>query len=523
MKGDATRRTRVTMCRRIILPGMRALMLLVGLPLAAIQSQVASDSLCPPAIMREFRGVWVATVNNMDWPSRSDLSTADQQRELLAILDRAAELKMNAIVFQVRPEADALYASKYEPWSRYLTGQQGRSPSPFWDPLAFAVAEAHKRGLELHAWFNPYRAAFWRDSTKARGHISRRRPWLVVPYAQYLWMDPGLAEVRQLFIRSVVDVVGRYDIDGVHIDDYFYPYPENNSAGQKIEFPDARTYAAYRRAGGELGKSDWRRRNVDRLIREFYTAVKAEKKWVKVGISPFGIWRPGVPPTTTAGLDQFEELYSDVRKWLREGWLDYVAPQLYWPVRPPEQSYPVLLQWWVDENVKARHVFPGLALYKLPITGLRKMRPEDIIEEILITRDMRGADGHLLFNARIVMDNVDGITDRLAVIYGEPALVPASPWLDKVAPDKPAVRVVRDTTTGDDVVRFSPRAQQRIAWWVVQSRANEAWQTTILPGAQRTHILNYGSDVVSVVAVDRTGNVSAATVIRVPARAEGVP
>jgi uncharacterized lipoprotein YddW (UPF0748 family) len=503
---------------------MRRILALLALPIvAAAQSAPVPDSVCPPPIMREFRGVWVATVNNMDWPSRQDLSTEDQQRELLAILDRAAELKMNAIVFQVRPEADALYASRYEPWSRYLTGRQGRAPSPAWDPLAFAVAEAHKRGLELHAWFNPYRAAFWRDSAKSRTHISRQRPWLVVPYAQFLWLDPGLTEVRQLFIRSVIDVVRRYDIDGVHIDDYFYPYPETDRAGQRIEFPDARTYAAYRRAGGDLEKSDWRRRNVDRLISQFYSAVKAEKKWVKVGISPFGIFRPGIPATTTAGLDQFEELYSDVRKWLREGSLDYVAPQLYWPVRPPEQSYPVLLQWWVDENVKGRHVFPGLALYKLPISGPRKMRPEDIVEEILITRQTRGAEGHLLFNARILMDNVDGITDRLAVLYGEPALLPASPWLDRVAPDKPAVRVARDSASGADVVSFSPRAKQRIERWVVQTRANDAWQTTILPGAARTHILNQESDLVSVAAVDRTGNVSAAAVVRLPGRAEGIP
>jgi uncharacterized lipoprotein YddW (UPF0748 family) len=501
---------------------MRTIVVLLALPIVAAQPQVVQDSLCPPPIMREFRGVWVATVNNMDWPSRPDLSTAEQQQELLAILERAAELKMNAIVFQVRPEADALYASRYEPWSRYLTGRQGRKPSPAWDPLAFAVAEAHKRGLELHAWFNPYRAAFWRDSSTARTHVSRQRPWLVVPYAQFLWMDPGLPEVRQLMTRTVLDVVRRYDIDGVHIDDYFYPYPEM-AAGQKIEFPDARTYARYRRAGGTLERSDWRRRNVDRLVREFYSAVKAEKKWVKVGISPFGIWRPGVPPTTTAGLDQYDELFSDVRKWLHEGWLDYVAPQLYWPVRPPEQSYPVLLQWWVEQSLKGRHVWPGLALYKLPITGPRKMSPDDIIEEIEITRHQPNATGHILFNASVLTRNVEGIADRLAAAYAEPALVPAFPWLDKVAPAKPTVRVVRDSSSGENVVRFSPREKQKIGWWVVQSRANGAWRTTILPGADRTHILNdAASDVVSVAAVDRTGNVSVAAVVRLPRGAEAI-
>jgi uncharacterized lipoprotein YddW (UPF0748 family) len=491
------------------------------LAVALLQAQIALTDSAPPAVMREFRAVWVATVNNLDWPSRSDLSTAEQQQELLAILDRAAELKMNAIIFQVRPEADALYASKYEPWSRYLTGRQGRAPSPFWDPLAFAVAEAHKRGLELHAWFNPYRAAFSRDSEMSSSHVARRRPRLVVPYAQYLWMDPGIPEVRGLMIRTVLDVVRRYDVDGVHIDDYFYPYPELNAAKEKIEFPDAKSYAAYRRQGGKLDKSDWRRRNVNLLVREFYAAVKNEKPWVKVGISPFGIWRSGIPPTTTAGIDTYDELFADSRKWLRDGSLDYIAPQLYWPVLPPEQSYPVLLKWWVDESIKGRHVWPGLAVYKIPITGPRKMSPDDIVQEIQLTRETPGATGHVLFNAKVLMNNAEGIADRLAQTYAEPALIPASPWLDKVPPSRPSVRVVRDSATGESEIRFAPRTEkgERVWQWIVQSRvaATGMWRTTLLPGSNRTHILKgdeSAADVVSVTAVDRVGNVSAATVVR---------
>jgi uncharacterized lipoprotein YddW (UPF0748 family) len=497
---------------------MRRLAMLLALPaLAAAQAPGAADSVQPPAVMREFRAVWVATVNNLDWPSRRDLSTAEQQAELLAILDRAAELRMNAIVFQVRPEADALYASKFEPWSRYLTGRQGRAPSPWWDPLAFAVAEAHKRGLELHAWFNPYRAAFERDSANASSHVSRRRPRLVVPYAQYLWMNPGIPEVRRLMIRAVLDVVRRYDVDGVHIDDYFYPYPELNSAKQKIEFPDAKTYAAYRRDGGKLDKGDWRRRNVNVLIRELYAAVKDDKRRVKVGISPFGIWRPGVPPTTTAGVDIYAELFADARKWLRDGSLDYIAPQLYWPVQPPEQSFPVLLKWWVDESVKGRHVWPGLAVYKIPITGPRKMSTDDIAQEIQITRETAGATGHVLFNAKVLMNNAEGIADRLAQLYAEPALVPASPWLDKVPPSMPRAREVSDSTTGERIIRFAPRAEERIWRWVVQSRVNGVWHTTLLPGTQRIHILKgdeAGADAVTVAAVDRVGNISATRVVR---------
>ena len=496
---------------------MRLIAALLTLPLVAAAQSTPVDDSVPPAVMREFRGVWVATVTNMDWPSRPDLSTSDQQRELLAILDRAAALNMNAIILQVRPEADALFASKYEPWSRYLTGEQGKAPSPFWDPLAFAVTEAHKRNLELHAWLNPYRAAFNRQLPTSRNHITKRHPALIVPYDQYLWMNPGLTDVRNIAIRSVLDLVRRYDVDGIHIDDYFYPYPETNPAGQKLEFPDSRTYAAYRRGGGQLSKGDWRRRNVDTFIRELYSVVKAEKKWVKVGISPFGIWRPGVPPTTMAGVDEYDELYADARKWEREGWLDYIAPQLYWPVQPLEQSYPVLLQWWVEQNTKARHVWPGLALYKLPITGPKKMSADDIVQEIQITRQTPGATGHVLFNAQVLMQNVEGIADRLAQVYVDPALVPASPWLAKTAPSKPNVRVSRDSTSGTTVLHFAPREGQHIRQWVVQSRQSGVWRTTLLPGTERTYILKGdegAADLVSIAAVDRAGNAGAAIVVR---------
>jgi uncharacterized lipoprotein YddW (UPF0748 family) len=478
------------------------------------QNPSTIDTLRPPPVTRELRGVWVATVQNMDWPSRADLSTDEQQRELIAILDRAAGLNMNAIIFQVRPEADAFYKSQMEPWSRYLTGRQGKAPDPLWDPLEFAVDEAHKRGLELHAWFNPYRAAFNREVPTAPTHITKRAPAQVRRYAQYLWLDPGLPEVRQQMIRTVVDVVKRYDIDAVHIDDYFYPYPEVQN-GQRIPFPDERTYATYQRGGGTMSLGDWRRNNVNVLIREFYGAVKGEKMWVKVGISPFGIWRPGNPPSIQAGIDQYDELYADARKWLLDGSLDYIAPQLYWPVRPPEQSYPVLARWWAEQNVKGRHVWPGLALYKLPITGPRKMSANDIIEEIDTTRATPGVNGHIHFNATVLMQNVEGIADRLARAYVEPALVPASPWLDQVPPGRPIAAAARDSAVID--VRFAPDGQQRIAWWVVQARVGESWRTSILPGVERRHILQgdaAAANLVSVIAVDRSGNASIPAIVR---------
>ena len=501
-----------------------ALGLVLGLALLGptiAEGQTPPDSIRPPVVAREFRAVWVATVRNMDWPSKAGLSTDEQQRELIAILDRAAALKMNAIIFQVRPEADALFKSDLEPWSRFLTGTQGQAPDPAWDPLEFAVEEAHKRGLELHAWFNPYRAAFNRELPTARTHVTKRFPSSIVPYGQYLWMDPGLPDVRRRMIGTVVDVVKRYDVDAVHIDDYFYPYPEIRN-GERIPFRDDGSYAQYQREGGTLDKADWRRRNVNLLIREFYAAVKGEKMWVKVGISPFGIWRPGFPPTTTAGIDTYEELYADARKWLNDGDLDYIAPQLYWPIQPAEQSYPVLLRWWAEQNLKGRHVWPGLALYKLPITGPRKMSADDIVQEIFATRETPGATGHVHFNATVLMQNVEGIADRLVAVYAEPALVPASPWLDQVPPDRPIASATREGANGGGAegrteVRFAPAAPARIGWWVVQTRTGETWRTEILPGAERRVILNDAAapvDWVSVIAVDRSGNASPPAIVR---------
>jgi uncharacterized lipoprotein YddW (UPF0748 family) len=474
----------------------------------------ADTAVTPPAIAREFRGLWVATVDNMDWPSRRDLTTEQQQAELLAILDRASALHMNAIVLQVRPEADALYESRLEPWSRYLTGTQGRAPNPRWDPLAFAVREAHKRGLELHAWFNPYRAQYVRGEQVAPSHVSVRHPGWVVPYGPYRWMNPGITAVRQRMVDVLVDVVDRYDIDGVHIDDYFYPYPETRG-GRTIPFPDAATYRAYLRNGGDLSRGDWRRRNVDLLVRQFHAAVRAEKPWVKVGISPFGVWRPDNPPGIRAGIDTYSELFADSRKWLREGWLDYLAPQLYWPVSPPEQSYPVILKWWVEENVKGRHVWPGLPLYKLPIPGPKAMRAQDIIQEILLTRQQPGATGHIHFDASILMQNVNGIADRLAPVYSEPALVPASPWLDSIAPAAPRVSLA--IGSGSVSLRIVPGDDQRVRWWVVQRHSSAGWRSAIVSGQETSYTLSAddaGADVMSVTAVDRSGNAGKPTLLR---------
>lgn len=435
-----------------------------------------------PPMLREFRGVWVATVGNMDWPSKRTLSTAEQQAELRAILDRAQALKLNAVIFQVRPAADALYESSLEPWSEFLTGTQGKRPDPFWDPLAFAIEEAHARGIELHAWFNPYRAGFVNGkSPTAASHLRRTNPALVKKYGPYLWMDPGEKAVRARTVRVVVDVVKRYDVDGIHLDDYFYPYPENDRRGRVLPFPDATSYARYRKAGGKLDKADWRRDNVNTLVRELDEAVHKAKPWVRFGISPFGIWRPGYP-AQIKGFDAYEKLYADARKWLREGWVDYFTPQLYWPTTKVAQSYPVLLDWWASENVLQRHLWPGNFTSLAGGRGSTAFPVSDLIEQIRLTRLQPGASGNVHFSMKSFLKNQAGMNDTLQEgPYATVALPPASPWLPNTPPSAPVAQLQR----GRESMQLRLGASGRTApWqWVVRLRTDTAWITMVLPGA----------------------------------------
>jgi len=484
---------------------------------AALATRIAAAQ-APQPVDREFRAVWVATVGNIDWPSKQGLSTWEQQRELLAILDRVVALNMNAVVFHIRPGADALYASPYEPWSQYITGRQGRGPEPPWDPLAFAVEQAHKRGLELHAWFNPYRAAYNRDTAIARTHIAKTNPKLVRQYGRFLWMDPGDPEVRRRSLRANVDVVKRYDVDGVHIDDYFYPYPENDASGKRIDFPDSETYDKYVASGGKLAKDDWRRSNVDKLIEAMYKGVHAAKPWVRVGISPFGIWRPG-NPAQIKGFDAYAEIYADSKKWLQNGWADYFVPQLYWPIAPPDQSFPVLYDWWLSQNTKHRHMWPGLATYRISETGQRRITSQEIVAEIDTMRARNTSLGHVHFNMTALMKGPDSLNERLLSRYAFPALVPASPWLGAKAPGAPSARIVHDTATGDLVMRLTPAqgGGERVWLWTVRSYANGRWVNEVLPGWLRAHRLAESATTrVVVTAVSRTGVESRSVEVRVP-------
>jgi uncharacterized lipoprotein YddW (UPF0748 family) len=483
------------------------------LPALAVER---TQVLTPAPMMREFRAVWVATVDNIDWPSKRTLTTNEQKLELIRIMDVAKSMNLNAIIFQVRPSADALYASKYEPWSEYLTNQQGRRPNPYYDPLEFAVQEAHKRGMELHCWFNPYRALHPAQKNPLdRQHIGKTNPDVVKKYGPYLWMDPSEPLVQRRSLDVMLDVVRNYDVDGVHIDDYFYPYKVNGPDGKPLDFPDEPSWRRYRAGGGTLSRDDWRRKSVDDFIRNLYDGIKREKRWVKFGISPFGIFRPGYPEGIKAGVDQYADLYADARKWFVEGWCDYYTPQLYWPVRQTAQSYPRLLDWWAQQNAKRRHLWPGNFTGRTnPAEG--DWKPAEVLEQIDITR-RRGAMGNAHFSMRAFMKNYNGITDALRNgPYREPALVPASPWLDAKAPNAPRVTLNRGTD-GKITVRWQPNGDDDIRFYSVSTQAGQVWQRPEVGTATEVVITPItGSPTrIAVTAIDRAGNASRATVMRV--------
>ncbi len=468
---------------------------------------VESTNIRPPPVPLEFRGAWVATVGNIDWPSKPGLPAARQKAEFVAILDRLVQMRMNAVILQVRPTGDAFYESKLEPWSYYLTGQMGRQPEPFYDPLTFAVDEAHRRGLELHAWFNPFRALH--PSAKggvAINHISRLRPDLTRKYGSLLWSDPGEPEVQAHSLRVILDVVRRYNVDGIHIDDYFYPYPEKTRAGNLMPFPDQNTWMRYRRLGGQLDLKDWRRDNVNRFVKRLYDGIKQLKPWVRFGISPFGIWRPGYPEGIK-GMDAYDALYADALTWWQSGWVDYLAPQLYWDIDDKGQSFPALLNWWAAQNKQQRHLWPGIAINGT--TGRR--HPYEVLNQISATRRQRGTSGELLWGMNTLLTNGQGVAYYLQQhAYQTPAIPPPSTWLTTNRLAKP-------------LFQFSQRHQSRIGvftwataegfspkFWLWQEYRNKAWAMKVFPGQKKGNIV-YGNsaetlpDIVALTPIDHYG------------------
>jgi uncharacterized lipoprotein YddW (UPF0748 family) len=483
----------------------------VTLALLAACAGVSTAPAPEPGISREMRGLWVATVRNIDWPSRDTLPAEQQRAELIDILDRAARAGFNTIVFQVRPNADALYASPHEPWGMMLTGKQGADPG--YDPLAFAVDEAHKRGLELHAWINPFRAGRSQDTAVlAPSHLWNTRRELVRVYGTQLWLDPGDPAVQDHSARVVADIVARYDIDGIHADDYFYPYPERDSAaGRTRDFPDSVTYA---RSGTTLSRDDWRRNNIDRFVERMYRESHALKPAIKVGLSPFGIWRPGNPPSVR-GFDAYASIYADSKKWLQEGWVDYLVPQLYWAISAPQQSFPELLDWWVSVDTLKRHLWPGLATYRVNSGAANQFpRTTEIAEQIRIDRTKPDyARGTIMFNTTTTLKRDNGVLPTIVPLFRERALVPAFPWLDSSAPAAPAI-TVSGRRLGITPGGAAPR------WWFVRVKnkgglfTRSRWTSVTLFGNVASLELDVDPAEVLVNAVSATGVASTTAAFR---------
>jgi len=388
---------------------------------------------------REFRAAWIATVSNIDWPSKPGLPSDLQQQEFIYRLDQLRELGCNAVIVQIRPAADAFYSSLYEPWSRYLTGKQGQAPFPYYEPLKFMIEQTHMRNMEFHAWFNPYRALT--DSKKNPNppdHITREHPEWIIQYGGKSYINPGEPEARDYVIKVITDVVKRYDIDGVHLDDYFYPY---RIAG--VEFGDYRSYSLFGRSF--IDKAAWRRNNVNVFVEELNEKIKQIKPFVKFGISPFGVWRNADKDPngsmTKGGQTCYDDLYSDIVLWLKNGWIDYVMPQLYWEHYHRAAPFDVLLPWW-EKNSYGRHVYYGLGVYRmLDAKGGIWSTPNELLWQIRDIRTKTATPGYSFYSSSNFDKIHHALSDSLKQRYTKYiALPPTMKWLDSTAPPSPVVK-----------------------------------------------------------------------------------
>jgi uncharacterized lipoprotein YddW (UPF0748 family) len=410
------------------------------------------QNLGPIPPKREFRAVWIATIENLDWPSKKGLPTADQQREIVAMFDQHQQMGLNAVVVQIRSAADAFYAKSSEPWSEWLTGRQGLAPEPFYDPLEFMIEQAHQRGLEFHAWFNLDRVRASKVASLAPTNIIYSKPEWVLSYGGKQLFNLGIPAVRTYIAGIVANVVREYDVDGIHFDDYFYPYAE---PGQVL-----RDDAAYQANFNGMKKDDWRRDNVNKLVAELRDSIRANKPWVKFGISPFGIWknqRNDIDGSATNGGQSYYDIYADTRKWVREGLIDYIVPQVYFSTESSRVPYKTLVDWWTRICTdRTCHLYIGHGAYRLGRGSERDpgwWRPTEFSQQIRYNRQQQIVQGSVLFSARNIKQNPLAIRDSLQTnFYRYPALLPTMPWLDSIPPLPP--RDVKAAMTSEGVELF---------------------------------------------------------------------
>ena len=391
---------------------------------------------------REFRGAWIHTVGNEQFKTMTSDSIKTYLSKTLDDLKRAG---VNAVIFQVRPQADAFYKSELEPWSRFLTGVQGQAPVPFWDPLQFMIEECHKRGMELHAWCNPYRVTSNDKEQLTPEHLYFKKPELFKKYGKQLYFDPGEPESIKHTVKVIADIVSRYDVDAIHFDDYFYPYPVAFE-----EFHDDASFVKYAASQGfeYWQKGDWRRNNVATLIKQLNDTIKAIKPWVRFGISPYGIHRnlkdtPDGSGSKTNGLSNYEQLFADVPMWLEKGWVDYNVPQLYWEIGHPAADFLTLIEWWNTKNYKG-HLYIGQNISSLDKKDLKNPSTTQLAEKMRLVRNLKNVDGNVWWPGWSLSRNPFGITDSLANKYQKYiALVPAYSDIDSIPPQavsKPSVK-----------------------------------------------------------------------------------
>lgn len=432
---------------------LRKLILLLALFLATgVGAQIQQQS---PYPKREFRGAWIQAVNGQF----RGIPTEKLKQTLIDQLNSLQGAGINAIIFQVRPEADALYASQLEPWSRFLTGVQGQAPSPYWDPMQFMIDECHKRGMEFHAWINPYRVKTSLKSELSPNHLYNIHPEWFVTYNNQLFFDPALPESRRHICMVVADIVSRYDVDAIHMDDYFYPYPAKG-----MDFPDDASFARY--GGGFTNRADWRRSNVNILIQKIHETIRGLKPWVKFGISPFGIYRNEKNDplgSKTNGLQNYDDLYADVLLWARNGWVDYNIPQIYWQIGHPAADYETLVKWWA-KNTENRPLFIGQSVMNT-IQNADPKNPSmnQLPRKMALERAYQTIGGSCQWPASAVVENAGKYRDALVQEYHKyPALVPVFDFMDDKAPGK--VRKVKKVWTEDGYMLFwtPPKAKDEM-------------------------------------------------------------